>query len=334
MDLSTLVVNTAGNITKKVLLAQWHWISGQDVRYNSRIFIGDKVNRMYVMLSRTVVIAVMYLSHEPVVKTLDSVKDYILNMIDVNIKYHTKRNRKSEVGAALLMNFNRLLRNSWTVMFTLVETFMSIASSYVKLVGEATKIVTGELDLMVLASLMSSSLENILVGESVMKEGGHAAAVGTISFAALFSMASFIERNVVGILATTAEYLVNGRNPRITVQNVQLLKGVSKENPSQGLYSFLQLYPFAIDDYHIQQQLNQETEKTGSDAVKSWILGDSKLLAAVIKAKKYSEDLKKHKLNSKKTSKTKAIGNSEKKTGVRKVRRRNKSKGKTDLKQS
>jgi hypothetical protein len=184
---------------------------------------------------------------------------------------------------------------------------------------------------------MSSSLENILVGESVMKEGGNAAVLGSISFAVLFSMASFIERNVVGILATTAEYVVSGRNPRITDQNVQLLKGVSKENPSQGLYSFLQLYPFAIDEDHIQQQLNQETEKTGFEAVKSWILGDSKLLAAVVKAKEYSEDLKKHQSDSTKTSKPKAMrisekSTSEKKTGVRKVRRRKKSKGKEQKK--
>jgi hypothetical protein len=281
-SLSTLVLEKTGNVARNVLIAQWNWIIGSDVNINSRIFIGDKVKRMYILLARAAVVGFLVWQANPIVQSLDDIKEHIEAIIQEKINTYTKLNRKNVVGSALLMQFNTFLKRSWNVLFSMVETTIALTSAYAKIIATLAG-VSGN-NVQSITGLIASSFENILVGESIMSEGGSSVALGGISYMAGLSMFNFLERSVVGIIAQSSEYIVNNKKPVLTIDNLKILMSVAKQNPRIGRVPFTTMYAFTDTQENIMDQFNKEID---SKSWKNFILGISKLGDAIQAAKEY-----------------------------------------------
>jgi len=280
-SLSTLVLEKTGNVAKNVLIAQWNWIIGSDVNINSRIFIGNKVSRMYILLARAAVVGFLVWQANPIVQSFDDIKEHIEAMLKKAIKTYSNQNRQNVVGSALLMQFYTFLKRSWNVLFSMVETTIALTSAYAKIIATLAG-VSGD-NVQSITGLIASSFENILVGESIMAEGGSSVALGGISYMAGLSMFNFLERSVVGMIASSSEYIVYKKKPVLTNDNLKLLMTVAKQNPPIGAVPFTVRYLFTDTQRHIKEQFNKEID---SKSWKNFILGNEAGLGAAIRAAK------------------------------------------------
>ena len=289
-SLSTMVLKSSGKVAKAVLLPQWNWIIGTDVNENSRIFIGNKVGRMYIWMSRAAVLGFLVAIHSPAVTTLKHVQKHIKDIIQARIDFYQDGN---EIGYASLLQFNRFLNSSWDVFFdmvmmtiTMTTSLANILTGLAGLAGDGARSITHELAI---------SFENILVRYSLTAGKTTAAtSLGSLGYFAGIYIFSFLERKVVGILAASSEYVHHNRTPILTDDNIERLLIVAGENPliagdsplTTELLTFKRKYEFTANETDIDSQFQIELEDS---SWKSFLQGDSRLGDAIRAAKLYLE---------------------------------------------
>lgn len=279
-NLSTMVLKKTGKVAIDVLLSQWEWISMKDVNENSRIFIGNKVNRMYILLARAAVLGFLVAIHSPIVTKIEHIQKHIKDIIQAQITYYQSKNIKKKLGSAILKQFMRFLDNSWNVFIDMVLTTIDMTVDFVKIIGSLAGL-TGE-DGQGITHLLAISFENILVNKSILAKGGYAATLGTLGFITGVSIFSFLERKVVGILAASSEYMVHRQTPILTDDNIARLLLVAGDNPSMDLVPFTRKYEFTTNAADIEDQFRKEIE------FRSWntFLRGSSILGDAIRAAK------------------------------------------------
>ena len=282
-SLSTMVLKKTGKVAKDVLLAQWNWISGKDINENSRIFIGNKVNIMYVWLARAAVLGVLVAAHSPIVTKLKGIQKHIKDILEARIDFFQD---KHELGATTAMQFNRFLSSSWNVFFDMVRTCISVTTGFVNIItvlagqaGDGANSIGLELAII---------FEKILIGKSVMamKNSNGTATLGTLSFFLSVSIFSFLESKVVGFLAYSSEYIYHRATPTLTDENMDLLLRVASVNPTMEMVPFTEKYEFTNNAYDIDDQFKKEI-LFGS--WKTVLRGSSRLGDAIRAAKIYKE---------------------------------------------
>jgi hypothetical protein len=283
-NLSTMVLKKTGKVAIDVLLSQWEWISMKDVNENSRIFIGNKVNRMYILLARAAVLGFLVMLHSPIVTKIEHIQKHIKDIIQAQITFYQSKKIKKKLGSAILKQFMRFLDNSWNVFIDMVLTTIDMTVDFVKIIGSLAGL-TGE-DGQGITHLLAISFENILVNKSILAKGGYAATLGTLGFITGVSIFSFLERKVVGILAASSEYMVHRQTPILTDDNRDRLLIVAGENPYMDLVPFTLKYEFTNDAGDIDDQFRKEIEFR---SWKSFLRGSSRLGDAIRAAKIYLE---------------------------------------------
>ena len=284
-NLSTMVLKKTGKVAIDILLSQWEWISMKDVNENSRIFIGNKVNRMYILLARAAVLGFLVMLHSPIVTKIEDIQKHIKDIIQAQITYYQSKKIKKKLGSAILKQFMRFLENSWDVFIDLVLTTINMTVDFVEIIGSLAGL-AGE-DGQGITHLLAISFENILVNKFASEvQGGYAATLGTLGLIGGVSIYSFLERKVVGKLAAIAEYMVHRQTPILTNENIDLLLRVASANPTMEMVQFTDKYDFTNDAKDIDDQFRKEIQ------FKSWktvLRGSTRLGDAIRAAKIYLE---------------------------------------------
>ena len=315
-----LVVKSGGQWIKGNLVGHWKWISGGDIEIDSRIFIGDKVDRMYILLARAAVLSVLVWNANPIFTKMKDLKKYIMEVLATNIALYEKAlepnfgkktgeiameaSRKADLseysmerkfGAATMLSFNTFLQNSWRLFNNMVTYTLSMAGRYADILTSLPMIpvslMRGE-GLPILGTIVDSFaaiVETITVGGAEMASSGKAALLGGGAFKVLLSYFGTFERTTVAALATTAEYMVYKGQPRITSRNMKMLVAVARRNPTKNIMSFRDKHSFIIgkndDDIQssISNQLNNEVNN--NNFWKRFVTGESEVSASIQEAK-------------------------------------------------
>tara|TARA_B110000208_G_scaffold23159_1_gene29573 strand:+ start:1425 stop:2714 length:1290 start_codon:yes stop_codon:yes gene_type:complete len=320
-----LVVKSGGQWIKSNLVNHWKWISGGDIEIDSRIFIGDKVGRMYILLARAAVLSVLVWNANPILTKIKDLKTYIMEVLATNIALYEKAlepnlgketgeiameaSRKADLseysmerkfGAATMLSFNTFLQNSWRLFNNMVTYTLSMADRYAAILTSLPMIpvslMRGE-GLPILGTIVDSFatiVETITVGGAEMASSGKAALLGGGAFKVLLSYIGTFERTTVAALATTAEYIRYKGQPKITPINLKMLVAVARRNPTKNIMSFRDKHSFVTgendDDIQrsISAQLNDEV--SNKNFWKRFITGESELGAAIKEAKLVFQD--------------------------------------------
>jgi hypothetical protein len=315
-----LVVKQGGKWIKGNLAAHYQWLSGGDIEADSRIFIGDKVDRMYILLARAAFMSALVMHANPVLTTMEDLKTYIMEVLNTNIAIYTtsmkpgfaksteekamddfrkgylsEYSMERKFGTATMLSFNTFLRNSWGLFNNMITYTLSMAGRYVEILQG---IVTLPVSLMrgdglpIFDSILDSFaaiVESITVAGAEIASSGKAAILGGGAFKVLISYIGTFERTTVATLATTAEYISYKGQPRITSENMKMLVAVARRNPTKNIMSFRDKHSFisgeSDDDIarSISDQLNNEVQN--NNFWKRFITGESELRAAIKAAK-------------------------------------------------
>jgi len=314
-----LVVKQSGQWIQDNLVAHWKWISGGDIEIDSRIFIGDKVDRMYILLARAAVLSVLVWNANPIFTKMKDLKTYIMEVLATNIALYEKAlepnfgKKKGEIamealrkadlseysmerkfGAATMLSFNTFLQNSWRLFNNMVTYTLSMAGSYADILKDITKIpvsfMRGEGKIFgTIVDNFAAIVETIGVGGAEIASSGKAALLGGGAFRVLLSYIGTFERTTVAALATTAEYISYKGQPRITATNMKMLVAVAQVNPITNIIAFRGKYRFITgeNDDDIQRSISDRLDDEVNDKNfwKNFITGKSELNDAIQAAK-------------------------------------------------
>lgn len=314
-----LVVKQGGQWIQDNLVAHWKWISGGDIEIDSRIFIGDKVDRMYILLARAAVLSVLVWNANPIFTKMKDLKTYIMEVLATNIALYEKAlepnfgKKKGEIamealrkadlseysmerkfGAATMLSFNTFLQNSWRLFNNMVTYTLSMAGSYADILKDITKIpvsfMRGEGKIFgTIVDNFAAIVETIGVGGAEIASSGKAALLGGGAFKVLLSYIGTFERTTVAALATTAEYISYKGQPRITATNMKMLVAVAQVNPITNIIAFRGKYRFITgeNDDDIQRSISDRLDDEVNDKNfwKNFITGKSELNDAIKAAK-------------------------------------------------
>jgi len=286
---SEMIVKGTFDIGKNLAVAQWKYISGQDVQLFSRVRIGDFVDWKYIMISRLALISILYHYKKGIEFSVDNIRTYIEEWLDSKKSLNRLNRRENIVGAAVLQNLYTFIQQSWDVVFILIDSMISITSAYVKLMSTGVNTLTGFGTSYDIGPLIFSTIENI-VSNTYMPTAGPCG-VGVLSFASLTVLANFIENKVVGILAQSLEYLVNGGVRQISDENIRLVLKAGTNNPTLNREEkYIERYPFTTDKDMILEEFEKFYNLTKIEKAKVFMIG-SDLRRAVQDAKYYFENI-------------------------------------------
>ena len=315
-----LVVKSGGQWIKGNLVAHWKWISGGDIEIDSRIFIGDKVGRMYILLARAAVLSALVWNANPLLTKMEDYKTYIMEVLNTNIAMYkasmipnfaksseekakealrkadlSEYSMETKFGAATMLSFNTFLQNSWGLFNNMITYTLSMAGRYADILTALPEIpvslMRGE-GLPILGTIVDSFaaiVETIAVGGAEIASSGKAAILGGGAFKVLISYIGTFERTTVAALATTAEYISYKGQPRITSRNMKMLVAVAHRNPTKNIMSFRDKHSFITgeNDDEIQRSISDrlDDEVSNNNFFRRFITGESELSAAIQAAK-------------------------------------------------
>ena len=282
---STMIVRGVFDIGKELALAQWKYITGQDVQIFSRVNIGDYIDWKYVMVTRLALVSTIFVYKNGIAMTVDNVRRHIDNWLSDKLYFARMDKRDNVVGAATLQMVYTFLQHANDVVFILIDTAIAIVNTLVKVASTGLFSLTGYGTPYNIGPLLASTVENMVANNYIPSAGP--AGAGVLAFAGLASVVNYIEIRFVGILSGALEYLANRGVARISEVNMKLIQDVAKINPMLNRdQNYNSVYPFASSTEAISAMLPSSSRDGRLPFLNSFLFGCD-LERAVVDAKKY-----------------------------------------------